>query len=84
MKTPSVLRAHDWWAPKIIPLLCIGYATIMQNGYNLLDYFLWLLFLILAIAATPVTSIFKNSTVVNLSAGKPSGYFFLFLLARHA
>jgi len=51
MKTPSVLRAHDWWAPKIIPLLCIGYATIMQNGYNLLDYFLWLLFLILAIAA---------------------------------
>lgn len=50
MKTPSLLRAKDWWAPKIIPLLCIGYATIIKHEDNLIDYFLWLLFLIMAIA----------------------------------
>ena len=50
MKIPSFLRVHDWWAPKIIPLLCIGYATIIQYEDNLIDYFLWLLFLIMAIA----------------------------------
>ncbi|WP_341215355.1 UbiA family prenyltransferase [uncultured Wocania sp.] len=50
MKSLSLLRAHDWWAPKIIPMLCIGYATILQNKDNLMDNFLWLLFLILAVS----------------------------------
>ncbi|MHA8067345.1 hypothetical protein V7S76_11795 [Aquirufa sp. ROCK2-A2] len=50
MKIASLIRANDWWEPKIVPLLVVGYMTVNHYNENILAHFVWLLFLILAIA----------------------------------
>jgi len=50
MKIPSLFRAIDWWEPKIVPLLVVGYMTVNHYHENIIAHFIWLLFLILAIA----------------------------------
>jgi hypothetical protein len=44
MKNPSLLRANECWEPKVIPLLVVGYMTIIYFDGNIE----WLLYLILA------------------------------------
>jgi hypothetical protein len=50
MKIPFLIRANDWWEPKIVPLLVVGYMTANHYQENIISHFVWLLFLILAIA----------------------------------
>lgn len=73
MKVPSIFRSTDWWDYKIVPLLTIGYLTIMLNSFNLVQHIAWLLFLILAIAVGAIyVSIINDYTDVkfDLDSGK--------------
>jgi hypothetical protein len=50
MKIPSQIRANEWWEPKIVPLLVVGYITIIHYHESILDNIGWLVCLIFAIA----------------------------------
>jgi hypothetical protein len=50
MKIPFLIRANDWWEPKIVPLLVVGYMTVNHYHANIFTHFVWLLFLIMAIS----------------------------------
>lgn len=49
MKFLSFTRHSEWWEPKIIPLLSVGYLVICLNGYSWAASIGRLLFLILSI-----------------------------------
>lgn len=73
IKTPSLLRSNDWWEPKIIPLLSLGYLTIILYEKSLLTYFGWLILLILAIAVGAIyVSILNDYTDLkfDIASGK--------------
>lgn len=73
MKAPSILRSSDWWDYKIIPLLFVGYMTIMLWEENLMLYIGWLLFLIAAISAGAIyVSILNDYTDLefDIASGK--------------
>jgi 4-hydroxybenzoate polyprenyltransferase len=73
MKILKTLRSIDWWEPKIIPLLSIGYLTILLHAENIWDHFGWLLFLILAISVGAIyVSILNDFTDLkfDMASGK--------------
>lgn len=73
MKVPAILRSSDWWDYKIIPLLFVGYMTIMLWDENLMLHIGWLLFLIAAISAGAIyVSILNDYTDLNfdIASGK--------------
>lgn len=73
MKAPTLLRSHDWWEPKIVPLLVVGYLTIILYGENIISHIGWLLFLIAAMAAGAIyVSLINDFTDVkfDLASGK--------------
>lgn len=76
MKLPSILRSSDWWDYKIIPLLVVGYMTIMLSEENLMLHIGWLLFLIAAISAGAIyVSILNDFTDLefDIASGKSNG-----------
>ncbi len=73
IQAPSLLRSNDWWEPKIIPLLVVGYLTILFCDENIIAHIGWLLFLIAAIATGAVyVSILNDFTDLkfDLASGK--------------
>ncbi|MHA8051651.1 hypothetical protein V7S79_11125 [Aquirufa sp. ROCK-SH2] len=48
MKISTLLRANDWWEPKMVPLLIVGYMTIIHLNENIINHMAWLLLLISA------------------------------------
>lgn len=49
MKVISIIRSQEWWAPKLSPLLAIGYATALICDVPLYQVILWLIFLLCAL-----------------------------------
>lgn len=73
MKMPTLLRSNDWWDCKLIPLLFVGYMTIMLWENNLMLHIGWLLFLIAAISAGAIyVSILNDYTDLefDIASGK--------------
>jgi len=59
MNIANILRAQEWWAYKLSPLLAIGYATAIVAEVPMYTVILWLMFLLaaLVVGATYVSVI---------------------------